>query len=70
MEIYMPLAEPFAISISEAARLSGIGRSSLYQAIRRGELSIRKSGRRSLIITSDLQRWLSDLPTNEARHDR
>ena len=63
----MPLAEPFAVSISEAVRLSGIGRSSLYQAIRRGELSIRKSGRRSLILVADLQRWLSELPTGEAR---
>ena len=40
----MPPVEPYAISISEAARLSGIGRSSIYQAIRRGELPIRKLG--------------------------
>ena len=66
----MTPVEPYAISISEAVRLSGIGRSSIYQAIRRGELSIRKSGRRSLILTADLQRWLSELPTGEARHDR
>jgi excisionase family DNA binding protein len=62
--------EPFAISISEAVRLSGIGRSSIYEAIRRGDLLIRKSGRRSLVLTSELQRWLSELPTSEARHDR
>jgi excisionase family DNA binding protein len=62
--------EPIAISISEAVRLSGISRSSLYQAIRRGQLPVRKSGRRSLILTSDLQRWLSELPTSEARDDR
>jgi excisionase family DNA binding protein len=66
----MALVEPYAISISEAVRLSGIGRSSIYQAIGRGELPIRKSGRRSLILTADLQRWLSELPTSEARHDR
>jgi excisionase family DNA binding protein len=61
---------PLAVSINEACKLAGIGRSSIYQAIRRGELPIRKSGRRSLILTADLQRWLSELPTSEARHDR
>jgi excisionase family DNA binding protein len=61
---------PIAISILEAVRLSGISRSSIYQAIRRGELPIRKSGRRTLILTADLQRWLSEMPTGEARHDR
>ena len=66
----MTSVEPYAISILEAVRLSGIGRSSIYEAIRRGELAIRKSGRRSLILTADLQRWLSELPTSEARHDR
>jgi len=66
----MAPVEPYAISILEAVRLSGIGRSSIYQAIGRGELPIRKSGRRSLILTADLHRWLSELPTGEARHDR
>ena len=66
----MQRIEPYAISILDAVRLSGIGRSSIYQAIRRGELPIRKLGRRSLILTADLQRWLSKLPTGEARHDR
>jgi excisionase family DNA binding protein len=66
----MTPVEPYAISILEAVRLSGIGRSSIYEAIRRGELSIRKSGRRSLILTADLQRWLSELPSSEAYHDR
>jgi excisionase family DNA binding protein len=61
---------PLAISINDACKWAGIGRSSMYQAIRRGELPIRKSGRRSLILTADLQRWLSALPTSEVRHDR
>jgi excisionase family DNA binding protein len=61
---------PFALSINAACKWASIGRSSIYQAIRRGELPIRKSGRRSLILTADLQRWLSELPTGEARYDR
>jgi excisionase family DNA binding protein len=58
---------PFAVSINDACKWAGIGRSSLYVAIRRGELPIRKSGRRSLILMADLQRWLSELPTGEVR---
>jgi excisionase family DNA binding protein len=56
-----------AISIAEAARRSGLGRSTVYEAIARGELKVRKAGRRSLILTADLQQWLSELPTAEAR---
>ena len=63
----MAPVEPYAVSILEAVRLSGIGRSSIYQAIGRGELPIRKSGRRSLILTADLQQWLSKLPTGRER---
>jgi excisionase family DNA binding protein len=66
----MAPVEPYAISILEAVRLSGIGRTSIYQAIGRGELPIRKSGRRSLILMADLHRWLSELPAGEAHHDR
>jgi excisionase family DNA binding protein len=58
---------PFAVSINDACKWAGIGRSSIYQAIRRGELPIRKSGRRSLVLMTDLQHWLSELPTGEAR---
>ena len=61
---------PFAVSINEACKWAGIGRSSIYQAIRRGELPIRKSGRRSLVLMADLQRWISELPTSDVRHER
>jgi excisionase family DNA binding protein len=51
-----------AISIVEAAKRSGVGRSSIYQAIGRGELKIRKHGRRSLILVDELKEWVSALP--------
>jgi excisionase family DNA binding protein len=53
----------FAIPIDEAARRAGIGRSSLYEAINRGELPLRKAGRRSLIRIEDLKAWVDALPT-------
>jgi excisionase family DNA binding protein len=52
-----------AIPVDEAARRAGIGRSSLYEAINRGELPLRKAGRRSLIRVDDLKAWIDALPT-------
>ncbi len=54
---------PLACTIPQAVRLSGIGRSSLYKAIARGELSARKAGNRTIVLTEDLHRWLEGLPT-------
>ena len=54
-----------AIPIKEAARRSGLGRSSIYEAINRNELRLKKSGRRSLILVADLEAWVNALP--EAR---
>lgn len=56
------MTEKLAVSIAEAASISGIGRTSLYAAVARGDLSVRKVGRRSLILLADLQRWLEGLP--------
>jgi len=58
----MTQPEPIAVAISEAVRLCGIGRSSIYEAIRRGDLPIRKSGRRTLLLMEDLRQWLAGLP--------
>ena len=52
----------YAISIVEAAKRAGVGRSSIYQAIGRGELQIRKNGRRSLILVEDLKAWVAAMP--------
>ena len=51
-----------SVSIIEAARRAGVGRSTIYEAIGRGELRLKKSGRRSLILTEDLAAWLKALP--------
>jgi excisionase family DNA binding protein len=54
-----------AISIVEAAKRSGVGRSSIYEAIGRGEIPLRKSGRRSLIRVDDLKAWIDSWPIVE-----
>ncbi len=55
--------QPLSMRVPEAVRLSGIPRSSLYEAMRRGELVARKAGRRTLICLTDLEAYLESLPT-------
>jgi excisionase family DNA binding protein len=51
-----------ALTIADAVKASGCSRSSIYEALKRGELKARKAGRRTLIPTSELQRYLNELP--------
>ena len=56
-----------AHSISEVVKLTGVGRSVLYQQIGEGQLRIRKLGRRTLIFDADLKAWLESLPEKQTR---
>lgn len=53
------MTEPLAVPIPEAARLSGCGRSTLYAEISKGNLKIRKVGRRTIVAMDDLRNWLA-----------
>jgi excisionase family DNA binding protein len=57
------LSTPFAYTVPEACEISRIGRTSLYQAIRAGELRAVKRARRTLVLAEDLRRWLENLPS-------
>lgn len=50
-----------ALSIREAGAIADAGRSTMYRAIKSGELVARKRGRRTIILRDDLQRWLDGL---------
>ncbi len=52
-------------SIRETASVSGLGRTSIYQAIRRGELRALKKGARTIVLHNDLRRWLECLPPSK-----
>jgi excisionase family DNA binding protein len=49
-------------SIAEACSISDTGRTALYQAIRLGKLRAVKRGKRTLILTEDLRRWVETFP--------
>jgi excisionase family DNA binding protein len=49
-------------SIPEAARLLGIGRTSLYALIRDGHLEARKIGRRTVVLMTSIDRLVASLP--------
>ena len=54
-----------AHSISEVVKLTGVGRSVLYEQIGEGRLRVRKLGRRTLIFDADLKTWLASLPEKQ-----
>jgi excisionase family DNA binding protein len=51
-----------ALTIIEAARLSGTSRSTIYEALQRRELEGKKLGRRTIILRDALKQYLSSLP--------
>ena len=52
-----------AFTVAEAAALLGIGRSTIYVAIKDGRLKTRKLGKRTLVLREDLDAFLAALPT-------
>lgn len=60
------MQKPIAVTVPEAVRASGLSRSRLYEALRRGDLLALKAGRRTLIPFADLEAYLASLPTYQA----
>jgi excisionase family DNA binding protein len=52
-----------AMSVEEAAKAAGVGRTILFEEIRKGRITARKVGRRTIITIDDLDAWLNSLPT-------
>ena len=55
--------EQLALTVAEACAAARIGRTTLYEAIKRGDLVAAKYGRKTLIRVDDLRSWLARLPT-------
>jgi excisionase family DNA binding protein len=59
-----------AYSILDAARASGLGRSTLYELIAAGKIEARKVGARTLIPADSLRRFITSLPAAEIHTGR
>lgn len=57
-----PFEARLAHSPEEAARLAGCGRTTIFAAIKAGDLPARKLGRLTKILDADLRAWLANLP--------
>ena len=53
-----------AYRIPQVCKLSGLGRTSIYAAIKSGALIARRYGRCTIILAEDLAAFLCNLPTN------
>lgn len=59
-----PKHAPIAVSPDEAARLAGIGRTTLYAALAKGDLPSIKIGTRRLIRVDAIRDWLASNETD------
>jgi excisionase family DNA binding protein len=56
------MANPLAVTVPEAIKLSGMSRTAIYEALKRQDITARKAGRRTLISFADLEAYLANLP--------
>lgn len=58
--------KPLSITVDDATTYCGIGRTKLYELIREGHLTARKMGKRTLLLTAELDAYVMSLPTLKA----
>lgn len=53
-----PSIEPISVRVPDAARMTGISRSKLYQLIASGDIEASKVGRATVVLVSSLRSFL------------
>lgn len=56
---------PIAVTIPDAVKATGMSRTWIYEALKNGNLTAIKAGRRTLIPYSQLEAYLAKLPVYE-----
>jgi excisionase family DNA binding protein len=56
------MTEVLAHTIADATRVSGLGRTTIYEAIGTGKLEAVKAGNRTLIVAASLRSFIASLP--------
>lgn len=59
-----PQTPRYALSVNEFCSACSIGRSTFYEEVKAGRIRILKAGKRTLIASTEAQRWLDSLATN------
>ena len=54
---------PLAFRIPDVCKVTGLGRTSVYGAIKSGELVARRWGRCTIVLAEELEAFLRNLPT-------
>ena len=58
----LALVDKIVLTMDEACSLSGMGHSTLYQAIKDGRLEARMKGHRFIVLRAALDRYIDNLP--------
>ena len=61
------MADRLSMSVRDAAEYTGVSRTELYAAIKRGDLIARYPTTKAVIETQELQAWLQTRPTESPR---
>jgi hypothetical protein len=56
--------EPLCMSVADACRYVGIGKTELYERLKDGTLIKKKLGKRTLILTASLRKMIDELPSD------
>lgn len=54
--------DKLAYTIEQVVNITGVGRSTVYNAIKSGQLEARKHGRRTWITSAALNKWIESMP--------
>lgn len=54
--------DKISLTIQDVSKATGIGRTKVFELIRKGQLPARKIGTRTIILAEDLKTFLATLP--------